>query len=348
LNVLITGVSGFVGPHLARLCRLHSHSVYGIVRSRADRTLPRRLYESYNDIILHEGDITDVYALNDIVEKVKPDWVFHLASQSFVPYSTTNPLDTERTNIGGTCNLLEVLRKRAPKAKLIFAGSSEEYGKQYEFKYPNYTVGAEPEPDFGSGTITEFPINEQNALRPNTLYGVTKVTGDLMCQTYTKTFGLHTVISRAFNHEGWGRGPSFVTSRIIMQLCAIKDDYDGQGVLKLGDLTACRDWSHVDDICQGYLLMAEKGAPGRVYVQGSGTATSVQEFLDMAVKIIKPGVVHIDDSMPKRPAEIPYLRADPSRIKSELGWAPRKGLTDIIEDMYEYYKIPENRANLMI
>ncbi len=317
------------------------------MRPRADRTLPKRLRESAHDFILHEGDITDVYALNDIVEKVKPDWVFHLASQSFVPYSTTNPLDTYETNIGGTANLLEVLRKRAPKAKLIFAGSSEEYGKQYTInEWLNTHVGPEPEPHVCEVMDDEFPINEQNALRPNTLYGVTKVAGDLMCQTYYKTFGLHTVISRAFNHEGWGRGPSFVTSKIIRLLCQSKEE--GAVLLELGDMSSCRDWSHVDDICQGYLLMAEKGAPGRVYVQGSGKATSVQEFLDLAIDIIKPHNVALKDNINLRPAEIPYLCADPSRIKSELGWAPRKGLTEIIEDMYEYYKIPENRANLML
>ena len=316
------------------------------MRTRADRTLPKRLRESRNDVILHEGDITDVYSLNDIVEKVKPDWVFHLASQSFVPYSTTNPLDTERTNIGGTCNLLEVLRKRAPKAKLIFASSSEAYGKQYDMN-DDFT-GAEPMPDFVENIPgqSEFPISERNPLRPNTLYGVTKVTGDLMCQVYHKTFGLHTVISRAFNHEGWGRGPSFVTSRIIMQMCAIKAGETHN--LHIGDKTAQRDWSHVDDICAGYVKMAEGGRPGRVYIQGSGVARSVEEFMTAAEEYIRPGSFQILKDVKARPAEIPYLRADPSRIKSELGWAPRKGLTDIIQDMYEYYKIPENRTNLML
>jgi GDPmannose 4,6-dehydratase len=345
VKALITGISGFVGPHLARLLLKRGHQVSGIIRPRSDRIAPKRIVESYliNDIDLDACDITDIYSLNDIVDKVKPDWVFHLASQSFVPYSTTNPLDTERTNIGGTCNLLEVLRKRAPNAKLVFAGSSEEYGKQYGLSDP-LPDNIEPEPR--NIEIGEFPISEDNPLRPNTLYGVTKVTGDLMCQTYHKTFGLHTVISRAFNHEGWGRGPSFVTSRIIMQLCAIKAGETNK--LHIGDTSAQRDWSHVDDICQGYLLMAEKGRPGRVYVQGSGHARSVANFLAEAESIIRPGYVDVVKDVKLRPAEIPYLCADPTRIKSELGWAPRKGLTEIIQDLYDYYKIPANRANLMI
>jgi len=303
------------------------------------------LHESAGQFTLHEGDITDVYALNDIVERIQPDWVFHLASQSFVPYSTTNPLDTERTNIGGTANLLEVLRKRAPKAKLIFASSSEAYGKQYDMN--DDSTGAEPQPDFVlEENQSEFPISEQNPLRPNTLYGVTKVAGDQMCQVYYKTWGLHTVISRAFNHEGWGRGPNFVTAKIMRQLCAIKAGETTK--LHIGDTTAQRDWSHVDDICAGYVLMAEKGQKGRVYVQGSGVAHSVDEFLTMAGEYIRPGRYNIVKDVKARPAEIPYLRADPSRIKSELGWAPKKGLTEIIEDLYEYYKIPANRSNLML
>ena len=348
MRALITGISGFVGPHLARLLLKHNHSVAGIMRPRSDRTLPKRIVESYltNDIDLYECDITDIYSLNDIIERAQPDWVFHLASQSFVPYSITNPMDTYKTNSEGTTNLLEVLRKRAPKAKLIFAGSSEEYGKQYKFEYPNYTVGAEPEPDFGSGPITEFPINEQNALRPSTLYGVTKVYGDFMCRTYTKTFGLHTVVSRAFNHEGWGRAPQFVTASIVRQLCAIKAGETDK--LHIGDTTAQRDWSHVEDICAGYVKMAEGGQPGRVYIQGSGVARSVEEFMTAAEDYIHPGPYTIIKDVKARPAEIPYLCADPTRIKSELGWKPRKTLTDIIVDLYDYYKIAGNRINLMV
>jgi len=281
------------------------------------------LRESNLDITLHEGDVTDVYALNDIVEKVKPDWVFHLASQSFVPYSITNPLDTYNVNATGTTNLLEVLRKRAPQAKLIFAGSSEEYGKQ-----------------------TDFPINEDNPLNPHTLYGVTKVYGDFMSRTYGKTFGLHTVVSRAFNHEGYGRGPQFVTASIVRQMCAIKAGETTK--LHIGDTTAQRDWSHVDDICAGYVLMAEKGAKGRVYVQGSGVARSVEEFMMAVDYHIRPPSYEVVRSVTSRPAEIPFLSADPTRIKTELGWAPKKGLGDIIEDLYEYYKIPANRSNLML
>ena len=351
MRALITGISGFCGPHLARLLLKHNHSVAGIMRPRSDRTLPKRIVESYlvNDIDLYECDITDIYSLNDIIERAQPDWVFHLASQSFVPYSITNPMDTYKTNAEGTTNLLEVLRKRVPNTKLIFAGSSEEYGRQYGREIDQEIFGmdafgrpAEPFPVYPD----EFPINEQNPLRPNTLYGVTKVYGDFMCRTYTKTFGLHTCVSRAFNHEGWGRAPQFVTASIVRQLCAIKAGETTK--LHLGDQTASRDWSHVEDICAGYLLMAEKGAPGRVYVQGSGHAITVCEFLIEASEIIKPGDWEIVTDVKARPAEIPYLCADPTRIKTELGWKPEKTLTHIIVDLYDYYKIAGNRANLMV
>jgi GDPmannose 4,6-dehydratase len=313
--------------------------------------LPKRLRECpvLNQIKLLEGDVTDVYSLNDIVERIKPDWVFHLASQSFVPYSITNPLDTYNINATGTTNLLEVLRKRAPDAKLVFAGSSEEYGKQYDYPegvWNTEMLGAEPIPHYDQYTNTEFPINEDNPLRPNTLYGVTKVYGDYMCRTYTKTFKLNTVVSRAFNHEGYGRAPQFVTASIVRQLCAIKAGETDK--LHIGDTTAARDWSHVDDICAGYVLMAQSGARGRVYVQGSGVAHTVEDFMTTAAEYIRPGRYDVVKDVKARPAEIPYLRADPTRIKTELGWIPRKGLTEIIEDLYEYYRIPENRTNLMV
>ena len=347
---MITGIAGFVGPHLATHLLEAGHTVAGIIKTHADRTIPKRIVESnlIGKVKLTECDITDIYSLNDVMERDKPDWVFHLASQSFVPYSISNPLDTYTTNSTGTTNLLEVLRKRAPQAKLIFAGSSEEYGKQYTMKEFNWNKenGAEPEFNIWTDKDGEFPISEQNPLRPNTLYGVTKVYGDYMCRTYTKTFGLSTVVSRAFNHEGYGRAPQFVTASIIRQLCAIKAGETTK--LHIGDTTAQRDWSHVDDICAGYVLMASAGAPGRVYVQGSGVARTVEQFMTGAAEYIRPGHYEIVKDVKARPAEIPYLRADPSRIKQELGWAPRKGLTEIIEDLYEYYKIPANRNNLMV
>jgi GDPmannose 4,6-dehydratase len=353
---LITGIAGFVGPHLATHLLEAGHTVAGIIKTRADRTIPKRIVESnlIGKVKLTECDITDIYSLSDVMERDKPDWVFHLASQSFVPYSISNPLDTYTTNSTGTTNLLEVLRKRAPQAKLIFAGSSEEYGRQFgrndwENGLNIQALRSEPRPHVNciAGIFDdEFPINENNPLRPNTLYGVTKVYGDYMCRTYTKTFGLNTVVSRAFNHEGYGRAPQFVTASIIRQLCAIKAGETTK--LHIGDTTAQRDWSHVEDICAGYVLMAESGMLGRVYVQGSGVARSVEDFITAAEEYIKPGVYGIARDVKARPAEIPYLRADPTRIKSELGWAPRKGLTEIIEDLYEYYKIPANRNNLMV
>ena len=186
-------------------------------------------------------------------------------------------------------------------SRLIFTGSSEEYGHQ-----------------------TQFPINEDNPLNCNTLYGATKLYGDKMCQVYTKTWGLHTVISRAFNHEGWGRAPQFVTASIVRQLCAIKAGETDK--LHIGDTTAQRDWSHVEDICAGYVLMAEKGQPGRVYVQGSGVARSVGEFMMAAEEYINPGDFDMIRDVKARPAEIPYLCADPTRIKTELGWKPDENI----------------------
>lgn len=134
----------------------------------------------------------------------------------------------------------------------------------------------------------------------------------------------------------------------MRQICEIKYGANNIDTLTIGDTSVSRDWSHVDDICAGYILMAEKGHAGRVYVQGSGKAVTVQTFLDTATQIIKPDDVKIARTVKARPAEIPYLRADTSRIKTELGWAPKKGLIDIIFDLWDYYKVAANRENLMV
>jgi GDPmannose 4,6-dehydratase len=279
-KVLITGITGFAGPYLAKKLLDLGHEVYGLFRRRADGNMPKRLIETgiIDRVKLVEGDVTDFTSLLFALDRVQPDVIFHLASQSYVPRSFADPLETFRVNCLGTQNLLEAIRLKDLDCKIIFAGSSEEYGlqfaseKHYEWALKRYGV-VFPEPE----RIPELPVNEGNPLRPMSPYAVSKVHGDFLMRNYYHAYGLKTIVSRAFNHEGAGRGHEFVTSTIVRQCVSLK--FGELDRIVIGNVSVFRDWSHVEDIVDGYILLAEKGKPGNIYVQGSMRTNSVLTYI---------------------------------------------------------------------
>lgn len=279
-NVLITGVGGFAGSYLAKELINQEANVYGLVRRRADGTLAKNIVDRgiAGALTLVEGDLTDLTSLTNAMEESEPDYIFHLAAQSFVERSFDNSQETQHINCIGTSNLLEAMRMEESDSKVVFAGSSEEYGlvlssqEQYEKAKKDYgTIFPEPE------EIPEVPIKETNPLRPMSPYAVSKVYGDYLMRNYYHSYGLDTVVSRAFNHEGAGRGIMFVTSVVTNQIMKLKSGESDRIVI--GNLNALRDWSHVKDIVQGYLLLAEKGQSGEVYNQGSMRTNSVLSYI---------------------------------------------------------------------
>lgn len=284
-RVFITGVSGFVGSHLARHLLEHGARVYGLVRRRADGGISRNL-EYLNvekEVELLEGDVRDISSLAFALDASRPEVVFHLAAQSFVPRSFSHPWETMDINFHGTVNLLEAVRSKGLDSTIVFAGSSEEYGlaivsqNQYEQVLKRYgTVFPEPV------RIPELPINELNPLRPVSPYAVSKVSAEFAMRNYQGAYGLRTIVSRAFNHEGAGRGKMFVTSAITSQVMKLRRGEVDKVII--GNVNAFRDWSHVADIVNGYCLLAEKGKPGEVYVQGSQRTNSVLSYLLLALE----------------------------------------------------------------
>jgi GDPmannose 4,6-dehydratase len=279
-NILITGVTGFVGSYLAKELINQKANVYGLIRRRADGTASKNLVDHniQERINLIEGDLSDISSLAQALDESNPDFIFHLAAQSFVARSFENSMETQQINCAGTSNLLEALRIKDSDAKVIFAGSSEEYGlvissqKHLQQAQKEYNV-IFPEPV----EIPEVPIKETNPLRPMSPYAVSKVYGDFLMRNYYHSYGLDTVVSRAFNHEGAGRGLMFVTSVITNQIMKLKFQEINQ--ISIGNINAFRDWSHVNDIVQGYLLLAEKGTSGEVYNQGSMRTNSVLSYI---------------------------------------------------------------------
>jgi GDPmannose 4,6-dehydratase len=284
-NVLITGADGFVGSYLAEELINNGSNVHGLIQRGTGDLYSKNLSDHgiENSLNLIEGDLTDITSLANALDISEPDYVFHLAAQSFVPASFQNPLGTQMINCIGTANLLDAIRVKDFNPKIVFAGSSEEYGliitskEQYEVATKKYkTIFPEPE------KIPELPINETNPLRPMSPYATSKVYGDFLMRNYFNSFGMQTIVSRAFNHEGAGRGPMFVTSVITDQVAKIKTGETNQ--IKIGNLNSFKDWSHVKDIIIGYIKLALNGRSGDVYNQGAMRTNSVLSYILLSLE----------------------------------------------------------------
>jgi len=305
-RVLITGITGFVGSRLAKRLIDLDYEVYGLVRKRSDRTYFRLNWLKIHDKVkLIEGDLTNLYDVLNAVDKSEPDIIFHLGAQTFVPRSVSNPLETFYINCLGTQNILEAVRLKDLDCKIHFAGSSEEYGLQFisEDHYrkclEKYKV-IHPPPT----RLPELPIDENNPLRPMSPYAVSKVYGDYLMRNYYLNYGLKTYVTRAFNHEGAGRGTEFVTSQIVMQCVELM--LGKRSKIEIGNVNVFRDWSHVDDIVEGYINVVEHGREGDVYVLGSARTNSVLTYILLTLKLLG-----------YEPLEIETIKSD-KRVKDPL------------------------------
>ena len=310
-RILITGISGFVGSHLAKKLLNGGAEVYGIIRRRADWSNPQNLIDRgiKDDVMLIEGELLDISSIARALDISQPEIVFHLAAQSFVPQSFLNPVETMQINCIGTLNLLEAVRIKNIDPVIVFAGSSEEYGlvisseKQYEtIKKSGKTVFPEPE------KIPELPIKETNPLRPMSPYAVSKVYGDFLFRNYYHSYGLKTIVSRAFNHEGAGRGKMFVTANVALQVMRLK--FGETDRIKIGNVNAFRDWSHVSDIVEGYCLLAAKGRYGEVYNQGSMRTNSVLSYILLALELAGYKIKRIETFNGDKKIEAPTEMTD--------------------------------------
>ena len=305
-NIFITGISGFVGSHLAKYLLDQGSRVSGLVRRRADGAIPQNLkYLGVEKVIsLLEGDVRDISSIAIALDQAKPDAIFHLAAQSFIPRSFSCPGETMEINCLGTANLLEAVRSKGLDPVIVFAGSSEEYGltffsdSQYQRAISKYGVIFPP-----PVSIPELPITEVNPLRPMSPYAVSKVYADYLVRNYHTCFGLKTIVSRGFNQEGVGRGKMFVTSAIAHQVMQLKRGEIDKIVI--GNVNAFRDWSHVGDIVKGYCLLAEKGRYGDVYNQGSQRTNSVLSYLLLSLECASYNIDRITTIRGKKTVENP-------------------------------------------
>jgi GDP-4-dehydro-6-deoxy-D-mannose reductase len=316
-RVLVTGVTGFAGSHLVDyMLERDDVEVWGIQRWRS-RT---ENIEHFRDRIrLVECDLRDAESTRDALEAIRPDWIFHLAAQSFVPTSWNAPTESLTTNVLGQLHLFEAIKRIGISPRIQIACSSEEYGMVYE---------------------DELPIRETNPLRPLSPYAVSKVTQDLLAYQYWMSFRTDVVRTRGFNHEGPRRGPVFVASDFAKQIADIERGLK-PAVLSVGNLEARRDFSDVRDIVRGYWLALEKGEGGEVYNLCSGKAWRISEVLDMLLGMTKVKIEVRQDPKRLRPSDVPVLLGDPSKFMKRTGWKPTIPFERTLADMLEYWRRAE-------
>jgi len=315
MRVLITGITGFAGSHLAEyiLDRHPGTEVFGIVRWRSRM---ENISHIRDKIELCEADLKDMVSLQGCLAHIKPDRIFHLAAQSFVPTSWTCPSETFAINATGQINLFQALLGLNQLPRIQIAGSSEEYGHVF--------------PD-------EVPMKETNPLRPLSPYAVSKVAQDLLGYQYFKSYGLPVVRTRGFNHTGPRRGEVFVTSSFAKQIAEIEKK-KREPVIRVGNLDSQRDFSDVRDIVRAYWLSLEKGEPGEVYNIGSGFTRTMREVLDTLLSISRVDVRVEVDPKRLRPSDVPILLADASKFSRLTGWKPQIPFEQTIRDLLVYWR----------
>ena len=314
MKCLITGITGFAGSHLAEyLLSRGDCEVHGTMRWRSRM---ENIIQLGNRITTHTCDIRDATAMYELIRDLRPDRVYHLAAQSFVPMSWVAPAETLTTNIIGQTNLFEAIRAVNCPTRVQLACSSEEYGM------------VRPE---------ETPIKETNPLRPLSPYAVSKVAQDLMGYQYHQSYNMHIVRTRGFNHTGPRRGDVFVTSNFARQIAEIEKGRH-EPVIYVGNLNAVRDFTDVRDTVVAYYLALEKGKPGDVYNVATGKGYKISEMLDILLGFSKVKIQTRQDPKRMRPSDVELLLGDATKLRTETGWEPKYRFEQTMKDLLEYWR----------
>jgi len=315
MRALITGITGFAGSHLAEylLAEHPDVQVFGLYRWRSRM---ENIEHLRSRVTLLECDLRDLSSVKAALEKARPDSIFHLAAQSFVPSSWTAPNETLTTNISGQTNLFEAIRAVGLDPVVQIACSSEQYGLVL--------------PD-------EVPIKETNPLRPLSPYAVSKVAQDYLAYQYFMSYGLRAIRTRGFNHTGPRRGQVFVTSNFCSQVAAIELGLQ-EPVIRVGNLDAIRDFTDVRDMVRAYWLAVTKGKPGEVYNIASGQGIVIREMLDKIIRMASVEVRIETDPERLRPSDVEILIGDSSKFRADTGWEPRIPFDQTVRDLLDYWR----------
>jgi len=313
MKVLITGISGFVGSHLADLLLSKNDDIFGTIRYRSKMDNIEGIKDRVN---LCECDIKDAVAVRELLEKIRPDHIYHLAAQSYVKASWASPTETLMTNVMGALNLFEAIRVAKINPKVLLAGSSEEYGLVKK---------------------DELPIRETNPLRPLSPYAVSKISQGFLGYQYFKSYGIQIIRTRAFNLTGPRRGDVFADSNFAKQIVMIERKKK-EPVIEVGNLESYRDFIDVRDVVRAYRLAMDKCDLGEEYNIASGRAVRIKDVLDMLIKISGVEVKVRQDPQRIRPSDEPLIQGDNTKFREKTGWRPEIPMETSLKDLLDYWR----------
>ncbi|MGN0971803.1 MAG: GDP-mannose 4,6-dehydratase [Aristaeellaceae bacterium] len=301
MKALITGSQGFVGGYLRRELEENGYDVTGLDLQAGSGAV--------------QGDLLNAAETAEIIGRLMPDVIIHLAGQADVGRSWRIPQKTMEINVNGAVNLMEAVRVHCPQARLVLVGSSDEYGNLGE-------AGRQ--------------VSEATPVVPQTPYAVSKVAQENMARVYARAYGLHICMTRSFNHGGAGQRLGFMIPDFASGI--VKVERGEAACVKVGNLSARRDYTHVRDVARAYRLIAERGRPGEVYNVGSGTASSAQEILDRLIAMASCPIRVEQDPARMRPSDTPVVCCDHSKLTRDTGWTPQYTLEDILRDTMADYR----------
>lgn len=309
MKALIIGGGGFVGPYLVE----HLAKDLGC---EVTVTKTEREVLSFSDATIENLDILDVEQIVSLLQKIRPDYIFHLAAQSSVSVSWKNPGLTIDVNIKGSVNVLDAVRKLDYKPRVLLIGSGEEYGHIRE---------------------GECPIVEDNALRPGNIYAATKSCQNMIGRIYSEAYGMDVMMVRAFNHIGPNQTPLFVVADFCKQVAEIEKGLR-EPIMYVGNLSAKRDFTDVRDVVKAYGLLVQKGQKGETYNVGRGNAISIRELLDKILALSTKSIEVKVDTEKLRPVDVPIIEPDVTKINGATGWVPEISLDTTLKETLEYWR----------
>ena len=310
-RVFITGITGFAGTHLVKELRLRGVEASGTAYPEK----PGEWNASPEERVFVQ-DIIDDKGLSALIAQARPDWVFHLAAVSNVRHSWEKRRETLETNLTGTLNLFEAVRKHVPEARVLYVSSSDVYGIL---------------------SPLSKALSEEDAVEPVNPYAFTKIGGEILSRFYARIEGLDLVIARPFPHTGPGQSPDFVCSDWASQIAQIEKRRK-EPVIKVGNLDAERDFLDVRDVVKAYILLMEKGERGEIYNICSGNAVSLKEVLDILLSFSGESIGIEVDPGKMRKIDIPFLAGDNRKIRRRTSWQPNISISRSLEDLIQYWR----------
>ena len=304
VRALITGATGFAGPHLIDHCLEAGDELHALV-------YPGTALERPDAVVAHLGDVTDGAGVAALLRRLKPEVIYHLAGYSSVGRSFADPIGTWDLNLSGSLAVLDALRVAADGARALVITSSEVYGR----------VPAD-----------ELPARESTPFRPASPYGASKAAVDLATAQYRENYGVMAIRVRAFNHIGPGQDDRFVLPNVAGQIARAEAEGHEHVEVRVGNVDTRRDFTDVRDIVRAYRVIATEGDPARAYLPCSGRSVAVRELLEGLAPHARLSVSLTSDSGLRREGEQADLYGDPGPLRDELGWAPEYDLDHTLAD----------------